>query len=191
MPDPPSSKTTPKSTETLPTQILLGEETCNKVWSDMANTILPSWVGRVPRKVGNHKHKKLSADQWRVLTTIHLVVTLVPLWMHKGGIFLELLKNVMDLVTAVRLATSRQVSEGLIAMYEGIYQTYLNDVCRLFPQATITPTQHAATHFGQFMRDFGPSHDYNCFPFERMNHFSQEVKTNRKPGEWLDLEELQ
>ena len=184
MPDPTSSRAHRNGTgsSTLPTQILL-EETCRKIWSDMRDTILPSWVGRVPRKVGNRKHKKLGADQWRVLATVHLVITLVPLWTSKGGIFQALLNNFMDLVSAVRLATSRRISEELIKAYESFYNAYLNDMCRLFPQATITPTQHAGTHFGSYMRDFGPSHDYNCFPFERMNHYSQKVNTNRRAGE--------
>jgi hypothetical protein len=185
MPEPPSSRSRTKSTSTLPTQIILGENTCDKIWLDVRDTVLPSWVGRLPTKVGNHKHKKLGADQWRVFVTVHLVITLVPLWTRKGGLFLQLLKNFMDLVKAVQLATSRWVSPGLIVEYESTYQAYLNDMCRLFPQATITPTQHAATHFGSFMRDFGPSHDYNCFPFERMNHHCQKVNTNRKAGKPL------
>src|ERR1700733_825449 len=174
MPDPPDLK----SASSLPSQIFLGQDTCRKLWDDMSGTLLPSWVGRVPRCVGNGKHKKLSADQWKVLVTIHLPITLVPLWAG-SGIFSDLLENFFDLVKAIRLATSHKVTKESIAAYEQIYDNYLKKMCTIFPQATVTPTQHAGTHFGLFLRNFGPSREYNCFPFERMNHLCQQVKTNR------------
>lgn len=182
MPDSTKVPTGPAQRATLPTQVFLGRETCKKLWLDMQNTILPSWVGRVPRQVGNRKHRKLSADQRRVLATIHLPITLIPLWKDRQGIFPKLLDNFMDLVVSVRLAFSHEVSRDLIEAYDSTYSRYLDSMCSLFPQATITPTQHAARHFGQFLEDFGPARDFNCFAFEQQNHLCQQVPTNHRAG---------
>lgn len=173
----------PKVTASLPSQIFLGFQTCRMLWDDMSTTVLPSWVARVPRHVGNGKHKKLSAAQWKALVTIHLPITLIPLWTTRSGIFEAMLENFLDLVRSIRLATSHKVTDKSIAAYEEVYEKYLKNMCLLFPQATITPIQHAGKHFGLFLHNFGPSCEYNCFAFERLNHFCQQVKTNRRPGE--------
>lgn len=166
----------------LPTQIFLGSATCGELWDNMSQVIVPSWVGSVPSHVGNGQHKKLSADQWRVLGLIYLVLTLIPMWTDRGGIFIQLLENYMDLVETIRLATSHSVSEESIQAYETAIHKYLQGMGLLFPGAAYTPTQHAATHFGTLLRNFGPSKDWNCFAFERMNHKCQECNTNKRPG---------
>lgn len=181
---PSSAKGKKDRAEKLPTQIFLGQKTCAVLWEDMSHTILPSWVGAVPPHVGNGKHRKLNADQLKVLGTIHLVITLIPLWSSFGGIFFRLLENFMDLIESIRLATSHTVSMDSIFQYDETVHRYLRGMVTLFPGAPITPLQHGMTHFQQFMKDFGPSRDWNCFPFERMNGDCQKVNHNGHPGVW-------
>lgn len=187
MPDAAVSSSRAGEKYTLPTQIFIGNETCKKLWHDMSSTLLPSWVTTVPKHVGNHKHRKLSANQWKVLVTLHLPATLIPLWINREGVFPMLVENLIDLVKVVRFAASHVVSQDLVTAYNAAIERYLNGMCTLFPQATITPTQHAATHFGRFLEDFGPSREYDCFPYEGMNHQCQLVPTNRRAGKYFDI----
>jgi hypothetical protein len=76
------------------------------VWADMALTELPSWVTDVPHNWGTTVRGKLSANNWRVICTVHLPITLIRLW---GGDDApedrkDKLQNFMDLVRAVQIA---------------------------------------------------------------------------------------
>ena len=111
-----------------------------------------------------------------------MVITLIPIWTHKGGHFRTLLVNFMDLVNAIRLATSHTVSEASILSYESTFRNYLEQYAKLFPWAAITPSLHTALHLGDRLRLFGPVRHSDCFPFERKNYDAQQVPTDGVPG---------
>ena len=102
---------------------MLGSDVMEAIWEDMAFTQLPSWVGLVPRNWGTSKRGKLTADNWQVIFTIHLVITLIRLWKDETGRKAELLNNFMDLVAAVRIANMRVSSKNQVRAYNFIYPT--------------------------------------------------------------------
>lgn len=102
------------------------------VWEDMSRTQLPSWVGPVPHNWGTAERGKLSADNWRVICTIHLPVTLIRLWGHETGRKKEILRNFMDLVTAVRIANMRVASPSQVAAYNVAITRYIAGLRELF-----------------------------------------------------------
>jgi hypothetical protein len=54
---------------------VLGRDVMETVWNDMKKSLLPSWISPVPHNWGTKKRGKLSADNWRVICTIHLPIT--------------------------------------------------------------------------------------------------------------------
>ena len=52
--------------------IVLGKETLKAIWKDNSDVSLPSWIGRVPSRIGDAKVGKLSADQYRTTCTIKI-----------------------------------------------------------------------------------------------------------------------
>jgi hypothetical protein len=62
------------------TSAILGKDVMTAVWEDMARTQLPSWVTDVPHNWGTATRGKLSANNWRVICTMHLPITLIRLW---------------------------------------------------------------------------------------------------------------
>jgi len=98
-----AGKSVQKGKTSSTTGTVLGEDIMEAVWADMALTELPSWVLDVPRNWGTATHRKLSANNWRVICTIHLPIILIRLWggdddqKHK-------LQNFMDLVCAIQIA---------------------------------------------------------------------------------------
>src|SRR5580704_907886 len=86
---------------------ILGIDIMTRVWSDMAQTVIPTWLTPAPPDWGTTKRGKLSANNWRVVCTIHLPISLIWLWRSESGIKIELLKNFMHLVTAVQVANMR------------------------------------------------------------------------------------
>jgi hypothetical protein len=146
----------------------------------------PSWITSIPPRVGNsNRQGKLKADQWQVLGTLYAPLTLVRLWSesYMGSQRRELLEMTMDLVSAVILATSRQISEENIRAYEDHMKSYRSRLHQLFPQYAVVTNQHFALHLPKFMRLYGPAHGWWTFHFERTIGTLQKINTNYIEGE--------
>ncbi|KIP01574.1 hypothetical protein PHLGIDRAFT_42332, partial [Phlebiopsis gigantea 11061_1 CR5-6] len=163
---------------------VLGKETLHEVWSDMQKTVLPSWIAPAPRNVGDGRHGKLTADQWRTLCTVHLVITLVRMWgptapaerSHK------ILDNYMHMVAGVKLATMRSTSPQKASQFVQHWLQYLHGVLDLYPGSNLSPNQHLAAHLGPQMVWAGPSHSLWTFIFERLNKLLRDIPTNNRIG---------
>lgn len=148
----------------------------------MSRTQLPSWVGPVPHNWGTAERGKLSADNWRVICTIHLPVTLIRLWGHETGRKKEILRNFMDLVTAVRIANMRVASPSQVAAYNVAITRYIAGLQELFPNIPLKPSHHGAMHIGDILGLFGPVHSHSAPFFERYINFLHRLNTNQKSG---------
>ncbi|KAJ3745537.1 hypothetical protein DFH05DRAFT_1360181, partial [Lentinula detonsa] len=99
-----------------------------------------------------------------------------------------MLVNFMHLVTAVRLANMRVMTEAAIAEVEMHIQEYLLGLigtvpgAGLYPHTHISPYQHMMLHFGSLLRRFGLVHSWRCFAFERLNYMLQNFLTNNRFG---------
>ncbi|KAI0691402.1 hypothetical protein C8T65DRAFT_587231, partial [Cerioporus squamosus] len=156
------------------------------VTADMGVTLLPSAIGRPPVNVGSAGAGTLSADQWRTLCMVHLVVTLTRLWgwLPTGDRRRELLDNFLDLVAAVRYGNVRRTCRNRIATYNFHIFRYVTGLRRLFPEQDLVPNHHLALHFGEVLKNFGPSHAYWGFPFERQIRILRHAKINYRLGVW-------
>lgn len=152
------------------------------IWADMASTQLPSWIGSPPRDWGTASRGKLSADQWRVICTIHLPITLIRLWENETGRKKDLLRNFMDLVTAVRIANMRVSSSDQIKAYNEAIVRYVMGLQALYPHIKLRPSHHGALHIGDILDLFGPVHSHSAPFFERYINFLHRVNTNKKLG---------
>ena len=170
------------STQPVGSRAVLGSDIMEAVWEDMAFTQLPSWVGLVPRNWGTSKRGKLTADNWRVICTVHLPITLIRLWKDETGRKAELLHNFMDLATAVRIANMRVSSKNQVRAYNFHISRYASALPTLFPDVSIKPTVHAALHLGDIMDLFGPVHSHSAPFYERYIYFLQQLNTNKKLG---------
>lgn len=161
---------------------VLGKDVMAHIWANMENCQLPSWISPAPRNWGTTQRGKLSADNWRVICTIHLPTSLIWLWRNHTGRKQELLANLMDLVTAVRLANTRICSPAIIESYNQKMSRYLQGVLDLFPHERLKPNHHAALHIGDIMERFGPSHSHGSAYYERHIALFHRINTNRQIG---------
>lgn len=162
---------------------VLGSDVMKAVWSDMARTELPSWMSPAPRNWGTATRGKLTADQWKVVATVHLPITLMRLWgaPQEGRHFL-MLCNFMDLSAAVQLAHQRIITEKHIKDYERLLLRYLSGMMALFKDSKLQPIHHVSMHAGDFLRLFGPTHSVRTQGFERFNEKLGLQNTNGKSG---------
>ena len=152
------------------------------VWNDMRLTELPSWMSPVPSNWGTTTRGKLTADQWMVICTVHLPVTLIRLWGNLTDRRFELLCNFMDLTSAVQLATQRSIMAEMIDDHELLIARYLNGMKRLFKGNKVQPIHHAALHASDFLRLFGPTHAVQAFGGERLLGELSLQNVNNKSG---------
>ncbi|KAF9455301.1 hypothetical protein BDZ94DRAFT_1327649 [Collybia nuda] len=162
---------------------VLGIDIMEAVWADMKNTQLPSWIGTVPHNWGTAARGKLSADNWRVICTIHLPITLIRLWAQETGRRRDILENFMDLVAAVRIANMRVSSQNQIIAYNQAMERYVAGLQRLYPNFKLKPTHHVSLHIGDILKLFGPVHSHSAPFFERYINFLHRINTNQKLGE--------
>ena len=163
-------------------RVIFGKEVMEAIWEDMKRTQLPSWISPAPPNWGTTERGKLSADQWRVICTIHLPITLIRLWSHDVGRKRELLAHFMDLVSAVRIANMRVMSQNQIQAYNQCIRRYAARCTELFPDETLKPNLHAALHLGDILDLFGPVHAISAPFYERYINFFHRMNINNKIG---------
>ncbi len=166
-------------------KVIVGREILQEVQKDILNMSLPSWIGRVPHDLGSASVGSLSADQWRTACTVNLVTSLVRLWgpLDETSREQQMLRNFMDLVAATKLANMRIVTTESIDEYHRRMLSYLKGIAELYPNNSLLPYHHMSLHITSFLRAFGPTHGWRCFPFERYNYLLQTINTNSKFGE--------
>lgn len=150
----------------------------------MERTILPSWLSPVPREVGAPSAGKLTADQWRTFCTVHLVVSLVPLWATypPGDYHHGMLENFLHLVNFTNLLHRRTLTPQRIDAIERENYAYLTGILRLYPEFHLVPKHHMSLHLAPMLEAFGPVHAWRTFAFERLNQLFQNIPTNSQLG---------
>ncbi|TFK18422.1 hypothetical protein FA15DRAFT_577312, partial [Coprinopsis marcescibilis] len=144
---------------------------------------MPSWVSPPPQDLGTKRGGKLTADQWRTLATIFLVLTLVNLWGNGSPELKDRLDNFISLVIVTKYATKRRISTQDIAIVEENLVKYLEGLKTIYPRHNFTINHHMSLHLPQFLRRLGPTHSWWTFPFERFNGVIQQINNNSRLGE--------
>lgn len=161
-----------------------------EIWSDLEKTVTPSWMTSVPTNLGKVSHGKLKADQWRVLGTVHLPLSLTRLW---GSIdpddprslrCRKIFDVTMSLLSAVRVATSHTMTAEDADTYLQHMLDYLNGIKTLFPGYKLHPNHHMSLHIHEFLLLFGPVHSWWTFPFERLIGVLQRMSHNYQIGKY-------
>lgn len=168
----------------LEKKLVLDRPVLDRISFDIQTTTFPTWMVPPPKGLGHKSTGKLSADQWRVLATVCLVLTLVQLWMIDGTPHEQkMLDNFLELVTAIKYATKRSVTEQDIQTVETSLPRYLQGILDLYPDTKLVPNHHLSLHLPQFLRRLGPVHGWWAFAFERFNGIIQRFNTNNRFGE--------
>ena len=151
--------------------------------------ITPSWLTSVPTNLGEAKHGKLKADQWRTLGTTYLPISLIRMWYQvedstdqRSIQCRKLLEATLSLISAVVIASSRTISQEKTELYLHHMQSYLKGLRELFPQYRFLPNQHMALHLAEYLQLYGPVHSWWTFPFERLIGMLQRIPNNFQNG---------
>jgi hypothetical protein len=81
---------------------------------------------------------------------------------------------------AVFLLCNHSLTTQCLSDIETYLETYLTMFEEIYGSGKISPSQHFITHITECIRDYGPSHVFWLFAFERVNGLLTRVKTNNK-----------
>jgi hypothetical protein len=168
---------------------VLSADEMEEIRSDIKKIVMPSWMTSVPANLGSSGHGKLKADQWRVLGTTYIPITLVRLWGNGGRDerskrCKKILEVTLSLLSAIVTASARVTSSAHANLYIHYMQAYLNGIKDLFPTYKFDPKHHMALHLYEYLLRYGPVHAWWTFPFERIIGMLQRIPTNGKLGEY-------
>jgi hypothetical protein len=165
----------------------LSKDELSQLQKQIPDTTRPSWHVAPPSNLGESKHGKLKADQWRSCIEFDIPVSLAQMWSSNderttGPTREVILRSTFLLATAIRWATSHKTSEKHAANYTRNMHAYLQTLLDMFPHRQLRPNHHAALHIGPQLLQFGPMHGWWTFPFERIVGLLQNYNTNDKLG---------
>ena len=161
----------------------------NELRSDIERMITPSWLTSVPSNLGEPSHGKLKADQWRILGTTYLPISLTRLWsqLEDDDERSKLLAMTLSLVSAVIIASSRTTSRENAGLYLHHMQTYLAGLRKLFPLYKFLPNHHMALHLPEYLCLYGPVHSWWTFPFKHLIGMLQRIPNNFQDSKFHEI----
>ncbi|KAJ4464154.1 hypothetical protein C8R41DRAFT_768997 [Lentinula lateritia] len=170
---------------------ILAARILDYIWADMKRTILPTWIQSPPPNWGTPAQGKLSAEEYKIVCSISLVITLVRVWGYgtedAQSRHFQMLLNYLDLVHAVHVLLLRETSQQSREYYVFHMQRYLETVLVLYPDFTLKPNHHFSLHVVTDLETMGPGHARSTPVFERINHSLQELNANQHLGDFCVL----
>ncbi|VDB95794.1 unnamed protein product [Peniophora sp. CBMAI 1063] len=165
--------------EILTTSIML------RIKETIARTQMPSSADKTPSDWGTKGHGRITGGQWLVIGTVHLPITLIPLWGHPSASQHErdLLEFYMTTVAVVCIGTLRVISLADTVDFDDAAQQYFEGKKRLFKDETIRPYDHLLLHYGDVLRWYGPSAAHDGSFYERHIRRLHGLNINMKSGE--------
>ncbi|OJT02580.1 hypothetical protein TRAPUB_6902, partial [Trametes pubescens] len=163
---------------------IFSRDVLEAVRRDISSVQLPSWLSKPPRNLGSATHGKLKADHWRTACTINMAITLPRLWGSPSATEEQrkALENFMHLIAAVDLATRRTMNAQRAEAYDSHMMSYLQGLRSLY-NVGFVPNHHLSLHLQDILTQFGPTHAWWAFPFERYNGMFGKMNTNNRPAE--------
>lgn len=169
---------------------VIGKDLVTEIHKDMSRSILPSYLHVAPRRFASSGQGVLSADEWKVLCSISLVITLVRVWGYgkpDDSRYFQMLSNYLDLVRAMHVLFSRTTSLESREYYRIHILRYLRTIVDLFPDYKLRPNQHYAVHITEDLETLGPGHARSTPVFERINGHLKNANHNRHTGKQLSF----
>ncbi len=159
----------------------ISDDELKTIRSYIASTVRPRWHKGPPRNLGEARHGKLKADQWRTLMEFDIPVALAQLWEIPSE-RRQLFHCTMLLAIAMRYATSHVITKVHVDQYKKYMVEYLKALREIDPLSNLHPNHHEALHIPDFLEYFGPMHGWWMFVYERMIGLLQNMNTNYKIG---------
>ena len=150
--------------------------TCNKLQEidrRISKFTVPNSIGRLPINIASN-YGGFKAIQWLTWTTVYSPVVL------KGIISDADLQCWLLFVRACAIISQRIVKQDDVATADLLLLNFCKKFEQLYGREMCTPNIHLHLHIKDCLLDYGPSHAFWCFSFERYNGLLGSFHTNRR-----------
>jgi hypothetical protein len=144
----------------------------------ISKVMLPTWVEKPPRNLGEPKHGKLKAHQYLVLFTVILPLVLPELWHNGDANEKKMLECFCDLVASTNIMAAYSTSNAEADKYMFHFVKYRKAIKELHPGHPSRPNHHYAMHNSDQLKFWGPLSTLSEFPGERLNGELGDIPTN-------------
>ncbi|KZV74030.1 hypothetical protein PENSPDRAFT_682395 [Peniophora sp. CONT] len=164
---------------------LLDLSVMRKIWREMPQTILPSFMNRAPWKWGTITCGKLSSDEYFVILTIPMPITLIDMWgrLPRTERRRQVLDHIMELVDIESTFFRDSISRAETYAFDDAMVRFLETKKTLFKDVTIKVNDHTAMHYGEVLRNYGPTPSHDGSYYERFIRSLHGININMKPSE--------
>ncbi|KAG0147418.1 hypothetical protein CROQUDRAFT_656150 [Cronartium quercuum f. sp. fusiforme G11] len=154
-------------------------------WKDfnrlLAGVVLPAGIDRLPLNLGNARHGKLKAAQWKSLY-IYIIPLIVPELLvldiedfKKTSTRAMIIENIVRLCRCTQIILAKEHTKADCNEFQSMYNRY-NDMSKLlFNDTQILPNHHYALHIPDQLRFWGPLMAVSEFAGEWMNGLLQRM----------------
>ena len=134
---------------------------------------VPYSIGRLPINIASN-YSGFKAAQWQIWITIYSPVVL------KGVLPDRHLQCWLLFVRACAILSQRILRVSDVDTADMLLVTFCKRFEMIFGCDNCTPNLHLHLHLKECLLDYGPSHAFWCFSFERFNGLLGSFHTNRK-----------
>ena len=135
--------------------------------------IMPSDVGRIPRKIETG-FSSFTADQFKNWITIFSIPALFQIL---TGEHLECWRH---FVLACRILCKHSLSMDDISLADALLMCFCRRVQHLYGESAVTPNIHLHVHLKEELLNYGPVYEFWLFSFERFNGILGNQPTNNR-----------
>lgn len=132
------------------------------IQSRIDRTVVPSDIGRIPYKISSG-FSSFTADQFKNWVVYFSLLTV------RGLLKDDDLECWRHFVLCCRLLCAKAITSENIKLADALLLQFCKRTQRMYGQTIITPNMHLHSHLEECITDYGPSHSFWLFSFERFN----------------------
>ena len=153
-------------------QNILDQSALSIIEERLKSTIVPPGLGRL--SVSIRSGTFLTADQWKNWTIYFSLYCLGDLLPQPQ---IECWRR---FVLACRRLVKYTITNDDICIADGLLLRFCRKAAELYGDDVVTPNMHMHCHLAACLREFGPSHSFWLFPFERYNGILENQPSNNR-----------
>lgn len=155
---------------------LLTKDDLNEIEKTIRLVSVPNYVGRLPINISSN-YGGYTAAQWQSWITLYSPIVL------KGTLPDQHYRCWLLFVRACSILTRRTISKNDVMTADLLLLNFCRQYELIYGKEACTPNIHLHNHLKDCLLDYGPSHTFWCYSFERFNGILGSFHTNRKAVE--------
>lgn len=155
---------------------IISDDSFDLIQSRVNSALTASGIGRIPYKITSG-FASFTADQWKNWVNYFSLLALHDIL---KGDDLECWRH---FVLACRLLTRKEVTANQIIIADTLLLQFCKRAERMYGKSVVTPNMHMHCHLRSCMEDYGPSHGFWLFAFERCNGILGSMPNNNRSAE--------